>query len=73
MFIKLNIYNLTYVFPIIVMVRVLDSKSKSPRLKSTEWLQHQLILLSCRGWLKEYQELLGTKWIKVNYLLVMAL
>ena len=48
MFLKTGHLHLTYLFAIIVMVRVLISQSRSPRFKTTEWLQdklHPFILL----------------------------
>ena len=40
---------LTYVFPIIEVVRVLDSQSRSPSSKTAGWLQGQVIFLFFRG------------------------
>ena len=49
MFIKTGYLHLTYVFLIIAVVRVLDSQSRSPGLKTTWWLRGQLILSSFRS------------------------
>ena len=67
---KTQHFHLTYVVPIIVVFRVVDSQSRSLRFKTDGWLQGQLILLSFRGWLNENQELLQTQWWKVNCLLI---
>ena len=45
--------HLTYVFPLIVVPRALDSQSNSPRFKTTEWLPrstHPFILLGSIKW-----------------------
>ena len=42
MFTKTGYLHLTYIFSIIVMVRVLDSQSWSPGFKTGGWLQGQL-------------------------------
>ena len=60
MFIKSGHWHLTYIFPIILVVRALDSQSVNPGFKITGWLQGHLSLLFFRDWLNEYQELLGT-------------
>ena len=54
MFIKTEHLHLTYVFPIIVVVRALDSQFRSPGFKTTWWLQVQVILSTFWG------RLLGT-------------
>ena len=54
--------DLTYIFPIIVVVRVLVSQSRSPGFKTTGWLQGQIIFPSFQGRLNKYQQLLGTEW-----------
>ena len=46
MFIKTGHLNLTYIFPIIIVVMVLDPHSRSPRFKTTGRLQGKLILSS---------------------------
>ena len=61
MFIKAGHLHLTCTFPIIVVVGVLDSESRSPGFKTAGWLQVQLILSSFWGWLNEYQEGLSGK------------
>ena len=61
-FIKAVHLYLTYAFPIIVVMKVLDYKCRSPELKTTGRLQVQLILSSIWDWLYEYQELLGAEW-----------
>ena len=43
-----------------LVVRALNSQSRGPRFKTTEWLQGGLSLSSIRGRSNEYQELLGT-------------
>ena len=55
MFIKTGHLHLTYFFLIIIVVRVLDSQSRSPSFKTTGWLQGQLNLSFSQGW-----ELSGT-------------
>ena len=49
-----------------LVVRVLDSQSKGLEFNTTGWLQGQLSLSSLRGQLSEFQELLGTEWLKGN-------
>ena len=53
--------HLSYVLPIIVVIRALDSQSRSPGFKTAKWLQGKLILSSFRDRLNEYQELLETE------------
>ena len=65
-FIKAVHLYLTYVFPIIVVMKALDYKSRGPELKTIGRLQVQLILSSIWDWLYEYQELLGAEWQKVK-------
>ena len=60
MFIKSGQWHLTYISPIILVVRVLDSQFRNPGFKITGWLQGHLSILLFRDWLNEYQELLGT-------------
>ena len=62
MFIKTGHLHLTYVFPIIVVVRALDFQSRSLGIKTAGWLQGKLILSSFLGRLNEFQELLWNKW-----------
>ena len=62
MFIKIVHLHLTSIFPIIVVVRVLDFQCKSPGCKTAGWLQGQRSLSFCSGQLNEYQELLGAEW-----------
>ena len=62
MFIKTEHLYLTYVFPVILVIKVLDSQSRGPGFKTTGWLQGQLSLFSFQAWLSEYQELLWTGW-----------
>ena len=59
MFIKTGHLHLTYIFPINVVIRALNSQSRSTRLETAGRLQGQLILSSFRDWLNEYEELLG--------------
>ena len=61
MFIKSGHWHLTYIFPIILVVRALDSQSVNPGFKITGWLQGHLSLLFFWDWLNEYQERLGTE------------
>ena len=49
-------------FPITVVVRAMDSQSRSPGSKTTGWLQGQLSLSFFQGQLNEYQELLRNEW-----------
>ena len=62
MFVKTGHLHLTYVLPIIVVVRALDFQPTSPELKTAGWFQGQFILSPFRGRLSECQELLGTEW-----------
>ena len=62
MFIKTVHLHLTYVFPIIIVVRELDSQSRSPQFKTTGYLQRHLSLSFFLGQLYEYQKLLGPEW-----------
>ena len=62
MCIKTGHLYLTYVLPIIVVIRALDSQSSSPGFKTAGWFQGRLILSSFRDRLNEYQELLGSEW-----------
>ena len=45
-----------------LVVKALDSQSKSPRFKTTGWLQGWLSLSSLRGRLNNYQEIPGIEW-----------
>ena len=58
MFIKTEHLHLTYIFPINVVIRALNSQSRSTGLETAGRLQGQLILSSFRDWLNEYQKLL---------------
>ena len=62
MFIKTGHLHSTYIFPIIVVVRVLNSQCESPQFKTAGQLKGQLSLSLFWDWLNEYQELLGTEW-----------
>ena len=56
-----------------LVVKVLDSQSWGPRLKTNGLIQGQFSLSFLWGLSSEYQELLGTERLKVNSLLVVAL
>ena len=43
-----------------LVVKVLDSESRGPVLKTIEWFQSRLSFSSFRGQLNEYQEFVGT-------------
>ena len=43
-----------------LVVKVLDSESRGPVLKTIEWFQSRLRFSSFRGQLNEYQEFVGT-------------
>ena len=45
-----------------LVVKALDSQSRSPVFKTTGWLQGRLSLSFFRGRWNEYQEFLGTEW-----------
>ena len=45
-----------------LVVKVLDSQSRGPTFKTTEWLQGQHSFLSFQGRSVEYQKLLGDEW-----------
>ena len=61
MFRKTGQLHLTYLFPIITLVRALDSQSTNPKFKTAGYLQDQFIFLSFQGQLNDCQELLGTE------------
>ena len=62
MFIKSGLSFLTYFIPINIVIKVLDSESRSPRFNMAGQLQVQLILSFFRDLLNKYQELLGAEW-----------
>ena len=53
MFTKTGNLHLTYLFPIITVVRVLDSQPRSPAHIAAGWLEGQLILSSSPNRLNE--------------------
>ena len=55
------------------MVRALDSQSRGPMFKTTEWLQGQLSFLSFRGQQNGVPRFSGTLLVKENCLLEVAL